>query len=365
MKLAIVNNDLGSGGAEKLIYDMALELKKDKSLKFDVIILNSKNEIYKKELEKENINVIALDSKYGIYNPFHIFKLRKILKNYDIVHAHVFPSQYWVGFSKKILPKNIKFLTTEHNTTNNRRNKWIFYYVDRFVYRSFERIICISDLAKDNLREWIKDEKICKKVKTINNGIKLSKYSKEISNLRENLNLDEKDIVVTMIARFTDQKDHKTLIRAMENLPKNYKLLLLGEGEKEEEYKKLVNKLKIENRIKFLGFRKDIPDILKITDIGVLSSNFEGLSIAALEIMASGCPLIGSDVEGVRDLIKNIGILYEHKNIKDLSEKIFDLGENIDFREIIGKKCLKASQEYNVESTVEKYKDIYWELKGR
>ena len=86
-RLAIVNHNLGSGGAEKLIYDMALELK-DMNIKFSIILLTSVNDIYGKKLQEVGIDVIYLSDKWDIYSPKNILRLRKILKNYDIIHTH-------------------------------------------------------------------------------------------------------------------------------------------------------------------------------------------------------------------------------------------------------------------------------------
>lgn len=361
MRLAIVNNDLGSGGAEKLIYDMSLILKNDKSLKFDIIILNSKNEIYKKELQNKGVNVISLDSKFGIYNPLHILKLISILKNYDIVHGHVFPSQYWVGLAAKVLPKNIKFITTEHNTVNGRRGKRIFKYLDSFVYKSYNKIIGITSNVKINLEEWIIIKDKDKKFEIIENGIDLKKYIKATPRKREEFGLKKEDIILTMIARFSKQKDHETLIRTIKELPSNYKLLLLGEGELKEELIKLTQKLEIKNRVQFLGFRKDGAEILKMSDIGILSSNFEGLSLSAIEVMASGCPLIASRVLGLEEMVDGVGVLYEHKNIDDFKNKILKLGTDLKYRKKIQERCIEKSKMYCLEKMTENYKKLYLE----
>jgi glycosyltransferase involved in cell wall biosynthesis len=356
MKLAIVNNDLGAGGAEKLIRDMTLFL--DKSIQFDVIILNSKNAVYKEEIERAGIKVISIDSRFGIYNPLNVLKLIKILKNYDVVHGHVFPSQYWVGLVARLLPKRIKFITTEHNTINRRRGKILFKYIDSFVYNSYDEIVSITENVEYNLKTWL-EKKNDNKFKIIENGIDLEKYSNAVASLREEFHLGKKDIVLTMVARFSEQKDHETLIRAMEKLPKNYKLLLLGEGDLKEKCIQLTKELNIENKVNFLGFRIDGPEILKMSDIGVLSSNFEGLSLSAIEVMASGLPFIASKVSGLEEMVDGVGVLYEHKNIDALVSEIFKLGKDLKYRKNIGKKCLEKSKQYCIQNMVKKYEQVY------
>ncbi|MGL5744693.1 MAG: glycosyltransferase, partial [Cetobacterium sp.] len=102
-KLAIVNHNLGSGGAEKLIYDIALELKK-RDVNFSVILLTSHNCIYGKKLLEKGVDVIYLSHRWDIYSPKNIFRLIKVLKGYDVIHTHIYSAQLWTAFSSYFLP---------------------------------------------------------------------------------------------------------------------------------------------------------------------------------------------------------------------------------------------------------------------
>lgn len=357
MKLAIVNNDLGSGGAEKLIYDMSLKLKEDKDIKFDVIILNSKNAVYKEELEKNNIKVISLDSRLGIYNPLHFFRLIKILKNYDVVHGHVFPSQYWVGLAAKFLPKKIKFITTEHNTENGRRGKIFFKYLDRFIYRSYSKVVSISEKTQENLLKWLEIEKINKFI-VIENGINLDNFKKKGIIKKEDLGYSNNDKLIIMISRFNKQKDHKTVVSLLSELPQNYKCIFLGEGELIEDIKKYAKEKCVLNRIQFLGYKKNVLDFLKVSDIGIQSSNFEGFGLTTVEIMASGIPLLASNVEGMAQIVKRQELLFERGNVQELKNKILNLESSREYLLNIelGKK---RALNYDLNKMLEKYKVIY------
>lgn len=115
-----------------------------------------------------------------------------------------------------------------------------------------------------------------------------------------------------MVARFAEPKDHRTLIEAIEKLPQNYHLILVGEGPLLEQSKKLTTYLSLEDRIHYLGFRSDVYQILKTLDIIVLSSDYEGLSLSALEGMAAGKPFLASNVQGLKELVESTGILFEN-----------------------------------------------------
>ena len=134
----------------------------------------------------------------------------------------------------------------------------------------------------------------------------------------------------------------------------------MGDGERKEEYQSLVKELNIENKVKFLGVRNDIPKILKITDICVLSSNWEGFGLAAIESMAAGKPVIASNVAGLKQIVEGNGLVFEKGNEKDLEEKIrFLLNDKKKYEEI-SRKCLEKSKEYDIQKIKNKIKSIYF-----
>ncbi|WP_407537332.1 glycosyltransferase [Cetobacterium somerae] len=205
-RLAIVNHNLGSGGAEKLIHDMALELK-DMNIEFSIILLTNVNDIYGKKLQEVGIDVIYLSNKWDIYSPKNIFKLKKILKHYDIIHTHTYTAQLWTAFSSLFLGKKKKYITTEHSTSNRRREKFYFKYLDGWMYSRYNKIISITDATQINLKKWL-NNKNPEKHLVINNGINLKKYysTTPINRKEINQNLKEEDILICMIGRFSEQK---------------------------------------------------------------------------------------------------------------------------------------------------------------
>lgn len=355
MKIAIVNNNLASGGAEKLIYDMALEFQKRK-IDFDIILTTKVNGVYDDELLQKGVKIIYLNSKNKIYSFFNIFKYIKILKNYDVVHVHVFPAQYWVAIASLFLSRKIKFITTEHSTTNRRRNIKIFKLIDKVIYSRYQNIISITNKVRDNLSNWIGYKE---KIKIIENGVNLKKI---FDTPKIDLNIFSKESkILLMVSRFEEAKDHKTPVKSLKYLPKEYKLLLAGEGKLKVEIEELVKKENLIDRIKFLGYRKDIPELLKYSDLIIQSSNWEGLSLAMIEAMASGTPIIGSKVQGVIDLIDEEELLFEKGNEKELAKKIEVLLNNKELYKKMGNYLIEKSKNYSIEKMVDKYLRIYEE----
>ncbi len=360
MKIALVCNNLSSGGAEKLVHDMAIEIKK-RDISVDVILTTRFLGVYDKELREKGINIIYLNkgNKNTIYRFYNIFKLVKILKKYDVVHIHVFPVQLWGSIASFFLPKKIKFITTEHSTNNRRRNIRIFKIIDRIMYSNYNNIVAITHKVEKNLKEWIGNDF---KINIIENGIDLKRFScaknKEFD-FFEDFDKNKEKILI-MVSRFVPAKNQNTLINSLNYLP-NTRLLLVGEGELIEESKELVNKLNLDKRVKFLGFRKDVPELLKYADLIVQSSNWEGLSLSMIEAMASGTPLIGSKVEGIMDLIEKEELLFENGNEKELAEKAKALLENEELYKSMSGYLKEKSKNYSIEKMVEKYLEIYEE----
>ena len=165
-----------------------------------------------------------------------------------------------------------------------------------------------------------------------------------------------------MIAGFRHQKDQDTLIRAMAQLPGNYSLQLVGDGPRRGELENLIAKLQLGDRVKLLGIRTDIPDILAHSDVVVLSSHWEGLSLSSIEGMASGRPFVASDVDGLREIVKGYGILFPHQDCRALASAIRQLCENPEEYRRVAERCQARAKQYDISLMAKKYNEVYQEI---
>lgn len=355
MKILQIITSLRIGGAEKLITDM-VPLFIEKGHTVDVLLFDGIETFFKQQLLSQNVKVISLGVNTFVYNPLLIFKLIPIIKQYDIVHTHNTACQYFVAIASKFLNyKSFKFITTEHNTTNRRRNIHWLRPIEKWMYKQYNTIICISDKAKENLQECIGSNY---PIKIIYNGIDIQKYVHAISLNREILGLKD-NFIICMVAGFRLQKDQDTLIRAMKRLPNNFHLWLIGDGERRKELELLTQKEELVDRVKFLGNRSDIPQLLKTADIIVMSSHWEGLSLSSIEGMSSGKPFVASDVDGLHEIVNGYGVLFQEGNDKALSETILKLIQNKTLYTNIAEKCQKRATEFDLHTTVDSYLSIY------
>lgn len=358
MKLAIVNHNLGSGGAEKLIYDLSLKIKEIKGIELTIILLTKTGGIYDKILLEKGVKIIYLNEEKKIYSINNIYKLIKILENFDIIHTHTFPAQFWTACASLFVKKKKCYITTEHSTNNNRRNKKIFKIVDKWMYSKYNKIISINKVVEEELKKWIGKKY---NFKIIENGVDLEKISKIKSYSKEKFGYSKTDKLVCMTARLIKMKTHETLINAIEKLPQNYKCIFLGEGSYRNKLERIVEQKGLKERISFLGYREDVIEIVKMCDLSILTSKYEGLPLSVIESMYIQ-PFIGSDVLGIKELVHDAGILFEYENVNELVEKIRRTLEDENYYEFIKKRCLEKAKKFDIKSTVNNYLDEYQNL---
>jgi glycosyltransferase involved in cell wall biosynthesis len=366
MKILQVINNIAWGGAGNLLINY-VPLMQNQGHHIELLFLQKANCPHLKYFEDNSIKVTWL-SENSLYNPFFIFKIRNFIKkgHFDIVHVHLFPAFYYVGLAAYLGLEKTKLVFTEHSTTNRRMKKLIFRMADRFIYRKYDIIISITDSIREILELYLKGLK-CKH-KTIINGIDLNRFKGDFNLQRQDLyeNYSSSDKLIVMVARISYEKDHNSLIQAMTLLAENVHLLLIGEGTRKQECENLVANLQIDKRVHFLGVRNDVPDVLRLCDIGVLSSNWEGMPVSAIEIMAAGIPFVGSKVPGIQDLIgaknDNAGVLFTHGDIKELAACISKLLQDRNYYQEVSEAGKVRATEYSIEKMTNQYLDAYNEL---
>lgn len=354
-----VINSLHTGGAEKLLID-TVPLYVQQGLKMDVLVLNGTKTQFWEALEKHNCCKIFSLGNGTVYNPFLIFKLVSYLKKYNIVHVHLFPAQYWVVFAKLISFSKVKLIFTEHNTSNRRLNNIFYKQLDKFIYWFYNKVICISKEIQTIITKHIFFSN--NKVILICNGVAIEKYSSATPYLKEKVgfeNLDESAKILIQVAGFREQKDQKTFIHSLVYLPENVYVVLVGDGPLRQECEHLVSRLGLGKRVLFLGVRLDVPQLLKTADIVVLSSKYEGLSLASIEGMASGKPFVASDVPGLRDIVGGAGILFPLGDAQKLAEIINNLLNDSNLYSITAEACMQRAQQYDIDTMVNKHINLY------
>lgn len=363
MRILHVITTLDTGGAERLMVDL-LPILKTKGDEVDLLLFNGFKTPFREELEKKGVRIHELSNfefdgeGSGVYNPLHIFRLVKYIKAYDIIHTHNTACQLFVPIVKCLTHSKVKLATTEHNTTNRRRSIWWIRPIDKWLYSQYDRIICIGDKSRENLEQYLgnKRSRIC----VISNGVDIGRFLKPIKDVSR-----QDNFVVTMVAGFRDQKDQDTLLRAFTHLPGSYRLQLVGSGVREDALRALTRELRLDDRVAFMGMRSDVPEILEQSDVVVLSSHWEGLSLSSVEGMASGRPFVASDVDGLREIVAEAGVLFPHGDDVALAREIQRLCEDPELYRTTAVACQERAKQYDISVMAEEYNKLYKSLMGQ
>ncbi len=362
MKILHVINNLNTGGAEKLLLETLPLYNQRATTTVDLLVLNGTEYPFLKELKKQNCCTVYDFGETSVYNPLLVLKLIPYLRKYDIAHGHIFPTFYWLALAKIFSFSNTKLIYTEHGTTNKRQKHRLFKIIDRQIYKAYEKIICISDEIKLILKQHttIKDENFI----VIENGVNIAivKNANYLKKETIDKNISNTDKLLIQVAAFRQEKDQETLIRAMSLLPETIKLLLVGDGELRKKNEELVNSLSLDKRVIFLKVRMDVLNLLKTSDIIVLSSHHEGLSLSAIEAMASKKPFIASDVPGLHEIVNGAGILFQEGNEIELAEHIKKLLEDKKYYKEIAVSCQERAGDYDIKKMVDNYIKLYKQI---
>lgn len=353
MKILQVITSLRTGGAEKLIIDM-VPLYIAQGHQVNVLLFDGTDTPFKEQLLAQGVKVYELQKGGSVYNPLNLLKLLPYLRRYDIVHTHNTACQLFAAIGSVLC--SVVLITTEH-TTSNRRRDWTWYRsIDRWMYSRYRKVICISDKAQENLLDYLGN---AHNVMTIYNGIDCARFEKAIPH--KELRTEGKTIV-TMVAGFRYQKDQDTLIRTMAHLPESVELWLIGDGERRTQLEQLAREKEVDKRVRFWGIRTDIPEMLQTSDIIVMSSHFEGLSLSSIEGMAVGKPFVASDVDGLHEITNGAGILFPHEDENALAEIIKELMNDKKYYQKVADRCLQRATDYDIQKTVKAYINVYKDI---
>lgn len=256
-------------------------------------------------------------SPFKLNNIKAIFELRKVLlkEKYDIIHTHTPMGSVVTRLAaKKARKYGTRVIYTAHGFHFFKGapllNWTLFYPVEKYLSKYTDTLILIN---KEDYNLAKKKFKKCRDIQYVPGvgidedkfNIKLTKKDKH--ELRESLGLKDTDFVMIYPAELSNRKRQIWLINTVSTLLKedeNIHLLLPGKDSLNGKCQELVKQLKLENQIHFLGFRKDIPELLQISDLSVSSSRQEGLPVNIMEAMCVGLPIVASDCRGNRDLVK-------------------------------------------------------------
>ncbi|SMP18991.1 Glycosyltransferase involved in cell wall bisynthesis [Desulfurobacterium pacificum] len=347
-----------SGGTEQCL----LLAKYMNKLGYETHILTFKN----CELDKRAENLGIKRVHFPNTKKFSLKEARKlsqIIQNYDIVNTHISKAHWFIWLASLFTRKRPKLIYTRR----------VFFDISMISaitkYNiNVDAIIGISHEIYEKLRNY---PLIKKKIHYIPSGIELDRFNPYIKtkiSIKEDLNIPSNAIVITHIANFSEVKGQHILLKAFQKFTtmhpdRNLVLLLAGRDTQSEKAYQLIKKLNLTKKVIPLGFRRDVPQILKDTDIFVFPSLSEGLGSSLLQAMAMKKIVVASYVGGIKTYLKHMenGIAVEPGSIESLYKGLLTAIENIN-NEKLKENARKTALDFDIEKVVDRTLKVYREV---
>jgi glycosyltransferase involved in cell wall biosynthesis len=314
IKLLEVATTLDTGGVTTHIVDLVTRLPSDK---FDISLASGSEGQKPAIVDRVNGSLHyqvgltkSIDPIQDLKATWDLYRLIK-RERFDVVHAHMLKAEVIASLAAKLT--GIPYMvSTKHGGRGPSGPAWKQTSLDciqgialRYWH---DRVIGVSEsVSQEVLRKsgMSKD-----KIETVLNGIDLANYEVDQPRdvVRAALGLTEDQPLIVMVGRLVEQKSPMTLIEAMRDVAKawpNVQCLFIGDGPARQEMQEAIDRFAVGEWVRILGHRDDVADILNASDIFVLCTKYEGLSIAVLEAMVMSLPVVGTDVPGMDELIEH------------------------------------------------------------
>ncbi|TVY07220.1 glycosyltransferase family 4 protein [Paenibacillus cremeus] len=322
---------------------------------------------------KSTIHYVRLNrNPFKFSNIKGYFEMRKIISTgrYDLISTN----EPVMGLVTRLAARNERKKGTKVSYTAHGFHffkgapfkNWILYYpIERFLARYTDIIITIN---KEDHNRALKF-KINKIEQIPGIGIDTEKYSKVVidkARKRRELGVTiDEAFVILSVGELNENKNHEVIIKAVAKLNNPYVFYVIcGKGKLENYLKDLAKKLGVDQQVKLLGYRKDIDEICKSADIFAFPSKREGLGLAAIEAMATGLPIITSNVHGIVDYSTDgvTGYICNPTDVHSFAQAIERLLKNDELRINMGIQNMQIANKFRLEASIGKLKKIFGEV---
>lgn len=245
----------------------------------------------------------------------------------------------------------------------------IFIWLEKKTAKISQSLIAVSE---ENMKYGVANNiGKAEQYKVIHSGIEMDKFSVPLekqSVVGEELGLSEDNLVVGMVACFKIQKSPLDFVRMAELVKKEInlaKFVLIGDGELRGQIEKTIKNRNLAGDVFLLGWRQDIPELISIFDVFVLTSLWEGLPRVLLEALASGEPVVATDVNGNREVIKHgeNGFLVKPGDYSTMAKYVIQLLRDKNLREEMGKKGRSiVNQSFEIKQMLKDIEELYKNL---
>ena len=357
--------ELRPAGAERCVYELATRLPREQ---FEVEVLALRGGAYADQLSAAGIPVHVLDLRRRL-DPKKFSQLVRILREgrFDILHTHLFHADL-VG-RPAARRAGVPHLVHSVHVAERRFRPWQFAWA-RWTRTWCDRIVCVSQGVRDfHARQAhlpLEDYTV------IYNGVDVQRYARDPSQrneLRRRWGIAEGEVLCGFVGRLDEQKGIPELVDLMTRLsgsPGNtgpaIQFVLAGDGPMRGFLEEAVTRRGLARNVRVLGFTDDIPGVLWACDLFLQPSRWEGFCLAAAEAMAAGLPVVGTDVDGLNEVVADgqTGILCRVGDVAALTEAVRRLAQDPSVRERMGQLGrARVLEHFSVDRFVAGHQELY------
>lgn len=356
VRIFLVITGLGVGGAERQVCDLADGFVRLGHIVKLVYLTGSV--AVKPVSTKVEIRGLGLGkSPVSLWRALAVFKSEVEAFKPDVVHSHMFHANIFARFARLncAMPR---LISTAHNTSEGGRFRSL-------LYRVTDYLADISTNVSDEAVEaFVSDGAAPRgRMVVVYNGIDLSRFDRvKIASQSSS----DGDLVLLAVGRLYPQKDYPNLLRAFRLLPstslgRKLRLDIVGDGPERSKLEALAKKLGVEDRVRFLGVRSDVPSLMKRADIFVLSSAWEGFGLVVAEAMACGRRVVATDCGGVAEVLGDNGVLVAPHDCEKLAQGIREaLAMSPDESERLGDSARRhVEQTFSMDAVLSRWEELY------
>jgi glycosyltransferase involved in cell wall biosynthesis len=325
-----------------------------------------------------NYHIFGMKRRSVLSGPLFVMDFVRLLKavtsivrklSIDIVHAHLIESSL-IGILAARLAGVPSVCVTVHSIVNYVQRgrcsprQWLMESAIQHMFSRADRLIAVSKEVACGI-----DGQESGRVITIANGIDPNRFCFQENRLtiRQKLGLPSCQPLLSVVGRLAPEKGHSYLLRAMALIPSNRRpvILIVGDGVLRAELEHEATALQLDDHVRFLGIRRDVPELLAASDIFVLPSHWEGLSLSLLEAMACGLPVIVTRVGGNTEVVEEnqSGVLVPARDHVALAQAILRLLDDPVLRQRLGQGAYdRFKSKYSLEHFVKAHEALYMAL---
>lgn len=361
VKILHVIDSLGIGGMERVVIDVANGLD---AAKFEQIVCCLSRRGEAADQLRDNVRCFDL-GKGDKADRLIPLKLARLIRRErpDIVH-----SQSWSGVDTALamlFAPGVKLVHSEHgrNFHDLHGQTLLRRIARRWLYQRANLVFAISGEVREFYCRQTKFP--VERMRVIPNGIALQRIDEaDAGGVREELGIAADDFVIGTIARLDLNKDTLTLLRAFAAIPTDskLKLLIVGDGDQRNRLEEFVNSAALNQAVIFVGWRRDVPRLLKAMDVFALSSLSEGMPLTVLEAMAARLPVVATAVGALPEMVEEgrTGFLVPVGDAKAMAEALRRLFDERQLAKDFGEAARrKVEREFTIERTLQRYAELY------